>query len=93
MNGIDDCRGADPPAASSQEGVRRYGKERQLEHKLAKQEGLKPRWGGLKQRVFELLRVPLQQVCQLDRVEFARQHHLQVQEQSDGDVREEVEAQ
>lgn len=29
----------------------------------------------------------------LDRVEFARQHHLQVQQQSDGDVKEEVEAQ
>lgn len=29
----------------------------------------------------------------LDRVELARQHHLQVQEQSDGDVGEEVEAQ
>lgn len=29
----------------------------------------------------------------LDRVEFARQHRLQVQEQSDGDVGEEVEAQ
>lgn len=48
-----------------EEGIRCNGKERQLKHKLAKQKGLKPGWGLLQQRVFELLSIPLQQVSKL----------------------------
>lgn len=93
MNRIDDCRDSDPSAASFEEGICCNGKERQLEHKLTKQEGLEPHRGLLHQRVFELLRVPPQQVAELLRVEFGRQQRLQVDEHRDGDVRDEVEAQ
>lgn len=48
-----------------EKGICCKGKERQLKHKLAKQEGLKPRWGALEQSVFELLGIPLAQVSQL----------------------------
>lgn len=50
-----------------EEGVCCNGKERQLQHKLTKQEGFKPHWGVLQQRVFELFSIPLQQVSQLEK--------------------------
>lgn len=53
-----------------EEGVCCNGKERQLKHKLAKQEGFKPHWGVLQQRVFEFFNVPLQQVSQLEKIKI-----------------------
>lgn len=55
---------------TSEEGICCNGKERQLKHKLAKQEGFKPHWGVLQQRVFEFLSVPLQQVPQLQKTKI-----------------------
>ena len=52
-----------------EEGICCDGKERQLKHKLAEQEGLEPHRGGLEQRVFELLDIPLLQVSQLGKDE------------------------
>ena len=52
-----------------EEGICCNGKERQLKHKLAEQEGLEPRRGVLEQRVFELLDIPLLQVSQLGKDE------------------------
>lgn len=61
-----------------EEGICCNGKERQLKHKLAKQEGLKPRWRVLYQRVFELLSIPLEQASQLEQDEDHDEHsHLQ----------------
>ena len=57
-----------------EEGICCNGKERQLKHKLAEQEGLEPHRVVLEQRVFELLNIPLLQVSQLGKDEGHGEH-------------------
>ena len=60
-----------------EDGICCDGKERQLKHKLAEQEGLEPHRGVLEQRVFELLDIPLLQVSQLRKnEEYGEYSHL-----------------